>query len=176
VRPALIIVLDTGPLLTYLAVHYIETIKAKISTRDRILQSVRPAGRPFDDSLQNAFTSLCRETRRLLTTSNALTEALKARKNSALYRREDFHDIALSFLAESNIEELPRPARSLIQDTRYRDHTLRLGLTDMGLVSLAVEFKCPLLTDDGEMFQAFPASSETGFEISLLDEYLLRKS
>ena len=168
--------LDTGPLLTHLALHYAERIKAGIATRDAILRKIR-SQMPFDESRQEAFKTLCRAAAPVLTTPHVLTEVFRLRKESELYRRQvDFRSVALELLVSGNIEEVHRPAESLYENSHYRDLVSRLRLTDTGFVSLAVEYDCVLLTDDDEMFQAYPSSPGTGFQIRMLDEYLREKS
>lgn len=93
--------LDTGPLLTYLAVHYLGQTEADIARRSAVLQDVRRGSR-FAKAEQERFQVLLDRSERLLTTPHALCEVLKLREHSVLSQdRERFRQLSLELLIGS---------------------------------------------------------------------------
>jgi hypothetical protein len=165
------IVLDTGPLLTYLALHYLDRTNADKAHRDAVIRDVR--GRStcrFTETEEERFRLLPRRFKRLLTTSLVVAEVLRLRGHSLLSRDErGFRELALTKL-EGTVEDIPYSLRDLCAAPDIRDLVCRLGLTDASIMHLAAKEQCLLLTDEGEMFGTYTKGSK--FEIRLLGEYL----
>lgn len=164
------VVLDTGPLLTYLALHYLDQTRADTARRGAVLRDVR-RGKMFTRTEQERFQVLLNGSERLLTTPHALCEVLKLREYSVLsLDQEEFRRLSLQLLLGGKLEDVSCPLRELCTDDAYRKLICRLGLTDAGLVYLAENERCLLLTDDRKLYSTYTAAAV--FEIRLLDEYL----
>jgi hypothetical protein len=166
------VVLDTGPLLTHLALHYLQKTGADKATRDAVLGDVRRDTRtPFAETEQERFGLLLGRFKRVVTTPHVVAEVLKLRGYSMLSRDEmQFRKLSLELLTSERMEEVPCPLREVCADPDWRDLICRFGLSDAGLIYVATREKCLLLTDDRRMFGAYPSGAE--FEIHLLDNCL----
>lgn len=164
------VVLDTGPLLTYLAVHYLDQTEADTARRSAVVQDVRRGSR-FAKAEQERFQVLLDRSEHLLTTPHALCEVLKLREHSVLSQdRERFCRISLKLLMDGKLKEVSCPVRELCADEAYGELICRFGLTDAAVVYLAENERCLLLTDDRKLCRTY--TSGAVFEIRLLDEYL----
>jgi predicted nucleic acid-binding protein len=166
------VVLDTGPLLTCLALHYLDGTEADKFRRSKVLQDVRRGSDlRFAETEQERFQVLMSRAKRLLTTPHVLAEVLRLRGHPALSQdRERFRRLSLELLADGRIEEISGPLQALCADPEYRELICRLGLTDAAVVYLAAKERCLLLTDEERKFDTYTAGA--GFEIRTLDEYL----
>jgi hypothetical protein len=172
-RPGLdVVLLDAGPLLTHLALHYLQKTGAEKARRDAVLRDVRPDSEvPFAETEQERLGILLDRFKRLLTTPHVVAEVLKLRGYSMLFRDEmQFRKLSLELLTSERMEEVPCPLREVCADPDCRDLICRLGLSDAGLIYVATREKCLLLTDDRRMFGAYTSGAE--FEIRLLDDCL----
>jgi hypothetical protein len=164
------VVLDTGPLLTYLTLHYLDRTGA--TDREAIIRDVRSGSRyPFTATEEERFRLLLHRFKRLLTTSPAVAEALRLREYSLLSRdRWRFRELALERLKDGKVEDVHCPLRELCAEEGFRDLICRLGLTDASLIFVAAKERCLLLTDDRRMFEGLLAGAKP--DVRLLGDYL----
>jgi predicted nucleic acid-binding protein len=165
------VVLDTGPLLTYLALDYLEKTAADKARRNAVLRDVRGSSDYRSTEIeQGCFDVLVCPHKCLLTTSLVVAEVRKLRGHSLLSRDEyHFRELALAKL-EQDVDDIPYSLRDLCAAPDFRDLVCRLGLTDASLICLAAKERCLLLTDDRRMFQGLYAGAK--FDMRLLGEYL----
>ena len=156
------LIVDTGPLLTYLSLCFLDEIKADKARRDSALDDLR-SGVRWDASKQDRCRNFFQHDK-CLTTSHVLVELFRLRERTFLFERKDqFLEFALAQL--EFVEERP----VLLKDL---DPSLvkRYGLADTGLLWIARENKGTLVTDDGKLFQGL--GSDATFEIRMLDRCL----
>ena len=164
------VVLDTGPLLTYLALLYLDSIGAKKAYRDALFWEIRGENRAFGETEQERIGFLMEASRPLLTTAPLVAEVTRLREYSGLAKAGDFRAFSLDLLAGDTFLETTFSLAELHREPRYMELTRRFGVTDAGLLLLADRNGGLLLTDDKPLFAAH--SSESRFDIRLLDEYL----
>jgi hypothetical protein len=164
------VVLDTGPLLTYLALLYLDSIEAKKAYRDALFSDIRGEKRAFGETEQERFGAWMAASRPLLTTAHIMAEVTKLRAYSGLAKAGEFRSFSLDVLAGDTFSETTFSLAELYGEPRYMALTRRFGVTDAGLLLLADRNGYLPLTDDTPLFDAH--SSESRFEIRLLDEYL----
>jgi hypothetical protein len=164
------IVIDTGPLLTYLVIQYLDNLDSKEAPkawRDHVLREIR--GRAFGETERERFLELTK--RPMLTTAHVISEALKLRETSALsLEKEAFRRNSLGVLTGGAISEISCPMTEICQEEDFRQLICRYGLTDAGLIFVAAKNSALLLTDDGRLFGSYSESS--GHVIELLDNFL----
>jgi hypothetical protein len=162
-RPRGPLVLDSGPLLTYLCLRYLDEIDAKRPQRNQVLSEVRPVG--WDVNQEERFLRYLEAHPRRLTTSHVVAEVLRLRTYSALKRSaEAFRRVALSGLAF--VEE-----RSVLGKDLDPELIVRHGVSDAGVVWLAHLESATLMTDDKELYSALP--SDPRFTIVLTEHSLV---
>jgi hypothetical protein len=162
------IIIDTGPLLTYLALRYLDRHNAQKARRDQVFNELLPGITFADTEQQHLRRAMSRE---VLTTPHVLTEVFKLREPSILKKLEGFLACGLDILGQGRIIEIPCPTAKLCEDRGFRELICRRGLTDAGLVFVAMQQQSALLlTDDSRLFGDYPAGA--GFEIRLLNDYL----
>lgn len=111
------IVIDTGPLLTYLAIQYLDSKEAPKAWRDHVLGEIR--GRAFAEAGHERFLELTK--RPLLTTAHVISEALKLRETSALSpEKEDFRRNSLEVLTSGAISEISCPIAEICREEDFR--------------------------------------------------------
>lgn len=161
------IVIDTGPLLTYLAIRYLDSTDASKARRDHVLWEIR--GRAFAETEQERFVELMKQ--HILTTAHVISETLKLREKSILsLEKEDFRRNSLEILTGGAVSEISCPITEICQEQDFRQLICRYGLTDAGLIFVAAKNRALVLTDDGRLFSSYSESS--GHAIELLDKYL----
>jgi hypothetical protein len=159
--------LDTGPLITYLALRFLDENPAGQKYRDEVFLQLR--GPYFGESEQERFAQALAG-RRLLTTAHVAVEVFNLRGRSKLEeKKEGFRQFSLGVLVEQ-VEEVECRLTEVNQQKQcvriLRDH----GLTDSGLIIAAAKSKSLLLVDDSRFFAEVGAGSP--FEICMLTEYL----
>jgi hypothetical protein len=163
-----IIVADCGPLLTYLALLYVDKNNAPRAKRERIFSEVRQ-GAIFGDAEQSLLKAVMNQ---VLTTPHVLAETFKLRKLSMLRKEaEAFRRFSLEILAIGRIKEVPCPIDELTGDDDFRRLVCRLGVTDAGLVYVAAKQRALLLTDDKPLSNDYSAGAGAGYQIRLLNDY-----
>jgi hypothetical protein len=101
------IIIDAGPLYTYLAVRYLESIRAEKAKRIAVLERIRD-GRNFTEIQQELLCEAM--TQPVVTTPHVMTEVLRAaRESSPIIRTEDFRDHSIQILVGGSIREEPCP-------------------------------------------------------------------
>lgn len=161
------IVIDTGPLLTYLALRYLDRDDAPQARRNQIFDELRRA-KPFADTEQEHLRHAM--SRAVLTTPHVLTEVFRLRESSILRKLEGFLPCSLDILDQGSIIEVQCPTAELSKDRDFRELICRRGLTDAGLVFIATRRKALLLTDDVRLSEDYSAGAS--YEIWTLDDYL----
>ena len=163
------IVIDTGPLLTYLALRYLDGSGASKAKRDEILRDIRPRS-GFAETEQERFLQVMKQP--ALTTAHVISEALKLRDASALGReKETFRRNSLAVLTGDTISEIRCPIVEICLEEDFRELICRHGLTDASLIFIASRNRALLLTDDGRLFRGY--SVRPGYyTIKLLDDFL----
>ena len=142
-------VLDTGPLLTYLAMQYLEWTGADKAFSDAVVREVSRA-EITDENQQISFRDFLKAHSRRVTTSHVIAEALYPRASSELGKdKETFRRVALDNLAF--IQERP----VLLKDLD-RELIVRHGVCDAGVVRLAQLEEAALLTNDERLCGALP--------------------
>jgi hypothetical protein len=160
------LLLDTGPLLTYLSLKFLDEIEAQQQYRDEVLADVR--GRAFLQVEQERL-ALAFVRRTLLTTAHVATEVFRLRNQSKLgERKEQFRRFSLNFLMQ-NVSEV-QSLLSEVNGDDFRPILYRHGLTDAALIVAADKTRSLLLTDDSRLRNEFGAG--TRFEIQLLRDFL----
>lgn len=161
------IVIDTGPLLTYLAIRYLDSTDAPKARRDHVLGEIR--GRAFAETEQERFLELMKQ--RMLTTAHVISEALNLREASALSReKEEFRRNSLGVLIAGALSEISCPIAEICKAADFRELICRCGLTDAGVIFVAAQNRALVLTDEGRLFSSY--SGDSGHLIELLDRYL----
>jgi predicted nucleic acid-binding protein len=157
-------------LLTYLALRYLDSIRAAKPYRDAIFHDIRGEDHPFGEDKQERLDKLMSVGGPALTTAHVMVEVTKMREHSELARASGFGVFSLNLLAGTTITETTYSVGELCKEPMFLDITRRFGLTDAGLIRLAHQNECLLLTDDSRLYGAYPAGSRC--DIQLLDEYL----
>ena len=99
------IAIDTGPLLTYLALRYLDRSDAPTARRNQVLKEIRQ-GHAFGDTQREQFLKLMK--RPVFTTAHVISEALNLRGKSVLNReKEEFRRNSLDVLTSGSISEIP---------------------------------------------------------------------
>ena len=168
VRPGALL-LDTGPLLTYLALRYADSTKASKAYADTLFRDIRKQSDRFGATTQERFRELI-ETRQTLTTPHVILEATRLREHSELVGAEGFSDFSLGILTGGDITEIWWALEEVCEQSEYIDLVHRFGVADASLLFVSAREGCLLLTDDDRLFDAYGAGSK--FQIRLLDEYL----
>ncbi len=168
VRPGPLL-LDTGPLLTYLALRYADSTKAPKAYTDILFRDIRKHGERFSVTAQEHFRKLI-EMRHALTTPHVILEVTKLREHSELARAGGFREFSLAVLTGGAISEIWYSFEEIYRESEYMDLARRFGVADASLLFVSAREGCLLLTDDNRLFDAYGAGSK--FQMRLLDEYL----
>jgi hypothetical protein len=119
VRPGPVL-LDTGPLLTYPALLYADSINAPQEYRDALFHDIRQQGAPFGETEQERFGKLI-EMRHALTTPHVILEATKLREQSELARATSFQEFSLDVLTSGAISEIWCSLEEICKAPKYMD-------------------------------------------------------
>jgi predicted nucleic acid-binding protein len=162
------IAIDTGPLLTYLALRYLDRSDAPTARRNQVLKEIRQ-GHALGDTQREQFLKLMK--RPVFTTAHVISEALNLRGKSVLNReKEEFRRNSLDVLTSGSISEIPCRITDVCLEQNFRELICRHGLTDAGLLFVASKRRALVLTDDARLFTAY--SSNPGYVIELLTNHL----
>ena len=157
------LVLDTGPLLTYLTGQYLDFIQPDRATRTNALVEVSGQS-GWDDSKQRAFETLLRLRSRRLITTHVAGEIFHLRKYSFLKRNEQqFRKFVLDRL--SFFEE-----QGVLIEGLEQELIIQFGPTDAGLIWIARETRGELVTSDYRLFRAL---SSDLYKITPLDYFVV---
>jgi hypothetical protein len=168
VRPGPVL-LDTGPLLTYLALRYADSTNAPKAYRDTLFRDIRKDGQQFGATAQEHFRKLI-EMQHALTTPQVILEATKLREYSELAKATGFRDFSLRVLSSGAITETWCSLEEICKEPEYLALARRFGVADASLLFVSAREECVLLTDEGRLFDARGAESK--FQMRQLDEYL----
>jgi hypothetical protein len=170
VRPGPVL-LDTGPLLTYLALRYADSKNAPKGYRDALFRGIRKQPELFSATAQERLRKLI-EMGHALTTPHVILEATKLRDHSELAKATGFRDFSTEVLISGAISEIWCSLEEICREPEYMDLVRRFGVADASLFFISAREKCLLLTDEGPLFAACRAGSK--FKTRLPDEYLSR--
>lgn len=165
------LVLDTGPLFTYLLLHFLNGTGASKARRNALLQEDRSNdSAPFAEIEQDRFRQLLKS-RRVLTTTHVVTEAFRLRGYSLLKQvQTQFRNFGLELFTSGAVEEVSCSLREMCTQSGLEDLICRFGPADASVTYLGIKAMCLVLTDDTEMFQTCQAGAPV--EIPLLRGYL----
>src|SRR5580700_6718950 len=126
------VLLDTGPLLTYLTLRYADSIYAVKAYRDRLFRDIRslsPQSPPFTEDQQERLSELI-EVRAALTTPQVILEATRLREHSELAKATGFRDFSLEVLSSGAISEIWCSFEELCKEPEYLALARRFGVAD----------------------------------------------
>lgn len=147
------ILLDTGPLLAFIALRYLQETAAGEARRRKILSDIQP-GLEWTAVEAERFSHLISRYARLLTTTHVLTEVFKLRKYSELKRdAHTFMRFAADALRRSNVREVHCSLEDFSSNEELIDLACSVGLTDAALVFVSKREGCPILSDDTRLFE-----------------------
>lgn len=136
-------VVDAGPLFTVLTLDYVR--------RYHDDSAPARAGIPLQREVQNGYLRMFQDIRTLLTTSHVVGE-LQGLQNSrlSLYgaHLEQFWRNSMDYLKTRNLDERLICLLGMRERDRSREGVCVVGPSDMGLIELALQEGCVLLTDD----------------------------
>jgi len=160
------VLLDNGPLLTLLALEYLDKTGAGRQRADRVLGDIRESG-PMNDLDRERFQRIVGRFDRRMTTPHVLAEAFKLREHSALKTDAwNFRRISLDTIKRTSILEITCTAADLSSKAQMTECVCQFGLADAVLLHLSATEGHVLLTDDKRLF---------GPQVQFLD-FLLRSS
>ena len=159
-RPVL---LDTGPLLIYLYWLYCDSMRATRAARDAALRDLN-LGLAWSENQHERFDQFLKSRSVRLITNHVAAEILHFRTHSFLQTHANpFTGFVLDHLGF--FEE-----RGVLIGSLDKGLVVRFGLTDAGLVWLAQQEGCTLVTSDDRLFRALPTDPK--FEIQLLAHWV----
>lgn len=140
------VVMDTGPLLSALVLDYVRNSPPQ--RRDSILANSRVASYlSHDETLQKRFLHFFDNLQAILTTSNVIGELQGLQTLRAQYQRE-FWLGGARLLRQKHLDEKLLCLLDMDSDNANRELIQIVGPTDTGLLQLAKNEGCRLLTDD----------------------------
>ena len=136
-------VVDAGPLFTVLTLDYVRHYHDD--------SALTKAGIPLEPEVQNSYLRLFEDIQTLLTTSHVVGE-LQGLQNSRLRLRDArlklFWRKSMDYLKAKNLDERLICLLGMHERDRSREGVCIVGPSDMGLIELALQEGCVLLTDD----------------------------
>src|SRR4029077_506515 len=99
------VLLDSGPLLTYLTLLYADSINAPKLYRDTLFRDIRRHATPFGEREQERFGRLI-EDRHALVTPHVILEVTRMREHSELGRVARFLEFSIDVLSGDAISEI----------------------------------------------------------------------
>ena len=156
------IILDHGPLLTYLCWLFLDWTDAKDRERSKAVEGLNLKDLNWDADRHLRLHNILKSGT-CMTTTLVLHEVLQLRENSYLANDKDrFRRFAL--------DELPKFAEIcvLLKDVGDQDKVVRFGLTDAGLLQIAQHSGGTLLTTDIKLYAALDSGAR--FKIALLKD------
>ena len=153
------LVLDAGPLLTYVAMHF----AAEYRLSSDFVQEVWGLGAldRFQQELASEFIS---HSANVYFPGYVLIEALQLRRNVWKHRESEFVPFAQGFVA-AKLTELPLTVNELYADDSLRLISQRFGIADAAVLYAAIRHSADVLTDDGGLYQH--VLDDPNFEIFL---------
>jgi len=147
-RPPSKAVLDTGPLFTGLTLVY---IRQRPTVRDYVLHEHKLPKYITDPTTERAFLAFLDSIKEVLTTSHVIGQ-IKSRRALAPDIYREFMLSSMDFLSRKGLSERLVTLLSMREDDNSRRLICTVGPTDAGLVTLARQENCLLLTDDNRLF------------------------
>lgn len=140
-------VIDTGPLFTALTLSFLQ----KRPELAHIREKHEIPNYLLDPTSQREFLDYIQNIPHLMTTSHVIGQ-LRSRKQLTADIQAEFWQNAVDFFAEKKLDERCITLLEISQNG-YPKIIGALGPTDAGLIFLARQESCDLLTDDGRMGQ-----------------------
>jgi hypothetical protein len=162
-------VVDTGPLFTALTLDF--------AWRDPDLgpflmsKHQLPAFMTTNLVLQNAYRAFFEGIEQFLITSHVIGE-MRSRYNIPSAIQYQFTECAMDYLKRKRLDERLIRVLAIEDDSSHRHIACCNGFIDAGVIKLAREEKCVLLTDDGRLF---PWMNALGPEIELLKHIVFER-
>jgi len=147
-KPPSKVVFDTGPLFTGLTLVF---IRQRPTVRDYILHEHKLPQYITDPTTERAFLAFFDCIREVLTTSHVIGQ-IKSRRSVAPDVYREFMLSSMDFLNRKGLSERLVTLLSMREDDDSRRLVCTVGPTDAGLVTLARQENCLLLTDDSRLF------------------------
>lgn len=165
------VVLDTGPLFSALICNY----SFRNIEYGRLPSATAALEAPLlERSSQKQFLELLSSIDEKLTTSHVIAELQGLeRARLRLYGNEhlNFWRESLDLLLQWNIDEKLIRLLDMAANQDFRDLIPELGLVDTGLIELAREHGCPLITQDERTL--FPRALALGVDCRLVKQLVL---
>jgi predicted nucleic acid-binding protein len=160
------ILLDTGPLLTLLAISFLRETDAGEARHRAVLSDIQPEWTRVEAARFSEFLALYP---RRLTTTHVLTEAFKLRQHSELKQDEyRFRRFVPGELRKADVREVYCSLEDLSSDAESMEWVCRVGLTDAALLFVSRREGCPILSDDTRL-----RDSGSGSQVLILNNLQL---
>jgi rRNA-processing protein FCF1 len=142
--------MDASPLLTMLGLHFIESAAGARPDFDRIITGQAAMYMKDRPDRQKRFQLYIDNIPTLLTTSHVIGElqGLSTKMNLYENERKRFWSSSMEYLERRGFEEQIITLLSMAGEQSTRAWIGIIGPTDTGLIALAKEHGCRLLTDD----------------------------
>src|SRR5690242_8212429 len=114
------VLLDTGPLLTYLAMRYSDHTKAPKTYRDTLFWDIRKHGERFSETALERFRKLV-ESRHALTTPNVILDATNLLEYSESSSADGFLKFSVKVLFGGEISEIWYSLEEICKEAEYID-------------------------------------------------------
>lgn len=163
------VVLDTGPLLAWLVLRYLNQCGAPKSTRDAFMTALKLREGPLAETEQDYFLQKVGRHSPILTTTYSAAEVIRLRDYSLLKSEKPFFGFRHDVLSGGAITEYPCTLETL-RAAGFWDLVLNHGAADASLAWLASYMRCTLVTDEGRFFAMF--STGTAFKVSGLRRWI----
>jgi rRNA-processing protein FCF1 len=144
-------VVDTGPLITVLTVHFLNATQAEASRRTTISRRVVAKNILEIPAFEEKYLNLFKGIKSLMTTSHVIGELQGLQRSRLKFDGNDlrrFWLLGMEFMRARKIEETLVRLLDMESKQYLRESVCSLGPTDTGLIELARKEGCVLLTDD----------------------------
>jgi len=147
-------IIDTSTLMVFLGLSFLasQPKEPTASQRQQIFRFIGIEDFEDDSVKQQRYQSLLTRINEIVTTSHVIGELsshITRGFGSNDMMREDFLRHTIQMLTEKRIQETLVTIMDISIGKQYNDILIRIGIVDMGLLSLAQRLDLPLLTQDG---------------------------
>ena len=161
-------VVDTEPLVNALILNYVRAVPA--NRRSAVLGRSRVSDYLRDPILRRAFLELFDSIQTIITTSHVIGEINRFAPKEG--HRESFWRSAVDWLRKKAFDERLVKLLDTWEAEPWPGLICRIGPVDAGLIKLAKQEGCHLLTDDGRTLE--PHALHEGVNCKLVARYLSR--
>ncbi len=144
-------VVDTGPLITVLTLHFLNETQADTNRRSTILRRVVTKEVLEIPAYEERYLNLFKSVKSLMTTSHVIGELQGLQSSRLKFNGNDLRRFWLSgleFMRGRKLEETLVRLLDMADRDYLRAGICRFGPTDTGLIELARKEGCVILTDD----------------------------